>query len=130
MKIVTVMEMKWFIMVLWMILKNMQFLYSIHFIISNIFHNNYKHYQCFYLFSLVLKKWSNITNVNLGTETVIYEIYKWEESNINIKVWTYYFFNSVLNLLKIDKKSYQNIASITLDISQSKILVIMKIFIV
>ena len=43
------------IMVLWMIIKSMQFLYSIHCIISHIFHNKYKHSQ--YLFSLVLKKW-------------------------------------------------------------------------
>ena len=56
---------------------------------------------------------------------------------INIKHPTYYLFNDIIiiknfdsNLLKIDKNLYRKLIFITLDISQHKILVIMKVFIV
>ena len=56
---------------------------------------------------------------------------------VNIKNQTYYFFNDLINiegldsnLLKIDKKSYKKFIFITLDTSQQKISMIMKIFIV
>ena len=51
----------------------MEFLYNIHTIISHCFFNNYRHWKCVYLFSLVLKKKKN-TGVNtiVNTETIIY----------------------------------------------------------
>ena len=78
---------------------------------------------------------TNITNINPGTETIIYSIYKWEISKKLIRNQTNYFFNDLINikdfnsnLLKIDKKLYKISIFITLDISKSKISVIMKIF--
>ena len=78
---------------------------------------------------------TNITNINPGTETIIYSIYKWEISKKLIRSQTDYFFNDLINLkdfnsnlLKIDKKLYKILIFITLDISKSKISVIMKIF--
>ena len=78
---------------------------------------------------------TNITNINPGTETIIYSIYKWEISKKLIRNQTDYFFNDLINikdfnsnLLKIDKKLYKILIFITLDISKSKISVIMKIF--
>ena len=78
---------------------------------------------------------TNITNINPGTETIIYSIYKWEISKKLIRNHTDYFFNDLINikdfnsnLLKIDKKLYKILIFITLDISKSKISVIMKIF--
>ena len=54
---------------------------------------------------------------------------------INIKNWTYYFYNDIIdlkkfnsNLLKITKKSYKTLVFTTLDISQLKKMVIVKIF--
>ena len=56
---------------------------------------------------------------------------------INIKNPTYYLFNDIIiiknfdsNLLKIDKNLHRKLIFITLDTSQHKILVIMKVFIV
>ena len=56
---------------------------------------------------------------------------------INIKNWTYYFFNDIINikdfnpnLLKKDRKSYKTLIFIILDTSQLKILVIVKVLIV
>ena len=56
--------------------------------------------------------------------------------NINIKNRTYYFFNSLINiegfdssLLKIDKSRTKTLVFITLDTSQLKKLMNMKIFI-
>ena len=52
---------------------------------------------------------------------------------INIKNRTCYFFNDMINiknLLKIDKKSYKNIGIYYIGYIATKILVIMKIFIV
>ena len=78
---------------------------------------------------------TNMTNINPGTETIIYSIYKWEISKKLIRNQTDYFFNDLINikdfnsnLLKIDKKLYKILIFITLDISKSKISVIMKIF--
>ena len=78
---------------------------------------------------------TNITNINPGTETIIHSIYKWEISKKLIRNQTDYFFNDLINikdfnsnLLKIDKKLYKILIFITLDISKSKISVIMKIF--
>ena len=78
---------------------------------------------------------TNITNINPGTETIIYSIYKSEISKKLIRNQTDYFFNDLINikdfnsnLLKIDKKLYKILIFITLDISKSKISVIMKIF--
>ena len=78
---------------------------------------------------------TNITNINPGTETIIYSIHKWEISKKLIRNQTDYFFNDLINikdfnsnLLKIDKKLYKILIFITLDISKSKISVIMKIF--
>ena len=78
---------------------------------------------------------TNITNINPGTETIIYSIYKWEISKKLIRSQTDYFFNDLINiknfnsnLLKIDKKLYKILIFITLDISKTKISVIMKIF--
>ena len=56
---------------------------------------------------------------------------------INIKNPTYYFFNDMIiiknfdsNLLKIDENLHRKLTFITLDASQYKILVIMKVLIV
>ena len=70
-----------------------------------------------YFYWYLKKDITNITNINANTETVIYQTWKWEISNIlNIKNGTYYFFDDMINikvfdsnLLKIDKKSYKNI---------------------
>ena len=47
---------------------------------------------------------------------------------INIKNWTYYFYNDIENfdvrLIKIDKKSYKDISFTILDTSQRKKLMI------
>ena len=55
---------------------------------------------------------------------------------IDIKNWTYYFYNDMINitkfdsdLLKIDKKSYKDICIYALDILQLKTCMIMKMFI-
>ena len=55
---------------------------------------------------------------------------------INIKKWTYYFFNDMINirdfdssLLKIDKKSYKNIGIYNIGYIKIKKMMIMKIFI-
>ena len=53
-------------MAFWMIIKSMQFLHSTHCIICHYFFDN--HYN-------------NITNINSGSETVVYGTYKWEISN-------------------------------------------------
>ena len=53
---------------------------------------------------------------------------------INIKNRTYYFYNNIdlenfdSSLLKIDKKSYKTLVLTTVDISQLKKLMILKIF--
>ena len=53
---------------------------------------------------------------------------------INIKNWTYYFYNDIENfdvrLIKIDKKSYKDISFTILDTSQRKKLMIVWILIV
>ena len=53
----------------------------------------------------------------------------------NVKNWTYYFFNDMINikdfdssLLKIDKKSYKTLLFTTLDILRLKKLIPLKIF--
>ena len=75
----------------------------------------------FIYFYWYLKRDTSITNINTGTETVIYWTYKKEISNklilkVDITFKSYYFFNDVINikdfdshLLKIDKKWYKNI---------------------
>ena len=56
-----------------MIMKKYVVLYNICSIISHCFLNNHRHWQCVFLFSLVLKKTDiNIININPSTETVIY----------------------------------------------------------
>ena len=56
---------------------------------------------------------------------------------IDIKNWTYYFYNDMIDikkfdsdLLKIDKKSYKDIGIYNIGYITSKKLMIMKIFIV
>ena len=85
----------------------MQFLYNIHYIISNILHDKCKYY-CIY-FQCYSKK--IILILILKQQFISYVNEKYLRNNIKIR--TYYLFNGVINikknLLKIGKKSCKNI---------------------
>ena len=108
------MEMKWFKMVLWMTIKNMQFLHKIHCIISHIF-------QVLAVFLFIFICTSKVILTLLILILALKQLFPiyimGNMKHINIKNCTYYFFNYIINIkgfnsniLKIDKKSYENIS--------------------